>query len=46
MVMAFYFNILGQQKIGNAMYEVIAEEHGCHLEDAPVNSDEYNGICE
>ena len=28
------------------MYEVIAEEHGCHLEDAPVNWDEYDWICD
>jgi hypothetical protein len=46
MVMAFYFNVLGQENIGKALYEVTAEEHSCHLEDAPVNWDEYDWICD
>jgi hypothetical protein len=33
---------LGQEEIGMAMYELMAEKHNCQLENAPVDWDDYD----
>jgi hypothetical protein len=37
MVMAYYFKLLGQKQIGDAVYQLIEEEHNCAIEDALVD---------